>query len=105
MVLRIAICGGGIGGLTAAHCTLMLCGQNVTVDVYEASAYEVNTTVELFDNQNEGLGLSLGPNALRVWSHVGLEKQFTATSPVDNSSSSHIWMRIRQWDTGISPTP
>lgn len=32
--------------------------------------------------------------------HVGLEKQLTAVSPIENTSYSHIWMRVRQWDTG-----
>jgi len=42
MVLKIGICGGGIGGLTTALCIDRLCGGRVELDVYEqASQYKV----------------------------------------------------------------
>jgi 2-polyprenyl-6-methoxyphenol hydroxylase-like FAD-dependent oxidoreductase len=42
MTLKIAICGGGIGGLTTALCIDRLCGERVELDVYEqASEYKV----------------------------------------------------------------
>lgn len=42
MVLKIAVCGGGIGGLTTALCIDRLCGDRVELDVYEqASQYKV----------------------------------------------------------------
>ena len=41
MALRVAVCGGGIGGLTAAHSILLLGDKDVQVDVSEASTYQV----------------------------------------------------------------
>lgn len=58
MALRVAICGGGIGGLTAAQSIFMLCGNNVTVDIYEASAFEVRILLEWIDSR------------MRVWDYL-----------------------------------
>jgi len=42
MVLRVAIVGGGIGGLTTALCINRLCGKNVALEVFEqAPEYKV----------------------------------------------------------------
>jgi 2-polyprenyl-6-methoxyphenol hydroxylase-like FAD-dependent oxidoreductase len=42
MVLKVAIVGGGIGGLTTALCIDRLCGDNVTLEVFEqAPQYKV----------------------------------------------------------------
>jgi 2-polyprenyl-6-methoxyphenol hydroxylase-like FAD-dependent oxidoreductase len=42
MVLKIAIAGGGIGGLTTALCIDRLCGDNVSIEVFEqAPQYKV----------------------------------------------------------------
>ena len=42
MVVKVAICGGGIGGLTTALSIDRLCGHQVELDVYEqASQYKV----------------------------------------------------------------
>jgi 2-polyprenyl-6-methoxyphenol hydroxylase-like FAD-dependent oxidoreductase len=42
MVLKVVICGGGIGGLTTALCIDRLCGNNVKLEVFEqAPQYKV----------------------------------------------------------------
>jgi protoporphyrinogen oxidase len=42
MALKVAICGGGIGGLTTALCIDRLCGDNVALEVFEqAPEYKV----------------------------------------------------------------
>lgn len=42
MVLKVAIVGGGIGGLTTALCIDRLCGNNVALEVFEqAPEYKV----------------------------------------------------------------
>jgi len=42
MVLKVAVCGGGIGGLTTALCIDRLCGDNVALEVFEqAPQYKV----------------------------------------------------------------
>jgi 2-polyprenyl-6-methoxyphenol hydroxylase-like FAD-dependent oxidoreductase len=35
MVLKVAICGGGIGGLTTALCIDRLCGDKVEIECFE----------------------------------------------------------------------
>jgi salicylate hydroxylase len=59
--LRIAIVGGGIGGLTAA-CALR--ERGFEVDVYEKSA----------ELKEVGAGLQLGPNAVKVLNALGFSK-------------------------------
>jgi len=42
MVLKVAICGGGIGGLTTALCIDRFCDNNVELEVFEqAPEYKV----------------------------------------------------------------
>jgi salicylate hydroxylase len=62
---RVAIIGGGIGGLIAAHA---LCRQGVEVAVYE-SAPELREI---------GAGVALGPNAMKVLRSLGLEDDVRA---------------------------
>jgi salicylate hydroxylase len=65
--VRIAIVGGGIGGLTAA---LAMTQAGFSVTVYERAA-------ELAD---QGAGITLAPNATRVLYHLGLGPDLEATS-------------------------
>lgn len=65
--MRIAIVGGGIGGLAAA---LALTQAGFTVTVHERSP-------ELID---QGAGITLAPNATRVLYHLGLGPALEATS-------------------------
>ena len=62
---RVAIIGGGIGGLTAAHA---LCRCGVEVSIYE-SAPELREI---------GAGVALGPNAMKVLRSLGLEDDVRA---------------------------
>lgn len=46
MALKVAICGGGIGGLTTALCIDRLCGNNVSLEIFEqAPEYKVLLTI------------------------------------------------------------
>jgi salicylate hydroxylase len=62
---RVAIIGGGIGGLTAAHA---LCRRGIEVAIYE-SAPELREI---------GAGVALGPNAMKVLRSLGLEDDVRA---------------------------
>ena len=79
----ICIVGGGLGGLTAAL-ALMLKGLKVTV--YE-QAHELKEV---------GAGVQLGPNAVGVLYHLGLEEQLRGIST--NTQGK----RVRLWNTGQS---
>ena len=65
--LRIAVIGGGIGGLTAAI-ALRLAGATVTV--YERTAHLVD----------QGAGVTLAPNATKVLYQLGLGPQLETTA-------------------------
>ena len=81
--MKICIVGGGLGGLTAAL-ALMLKGLKVTV--YE-QAHELKEV---------GAGVQLGPNAVGVLYHLGLEEQLRGIS-TDTQGK-----RVRLWNTGQS---
>jgi len=81
--MKICIVGGGLGGLTAAL-ALMLKGLKVTV--YE-QAHELKEV---------GAGVQLGPNAVGVLYHLGLEEQLRGIST--NTQGK----RVRLWNTGQS---
>ena len=57
--MRVAVVGGGVGGLTAA---IALARKGVAVEVFEQAA-EVTAV---------GASLQLGPNALRLMDELGL---------------------------------
>jgi salicylate hydroxylase len=84
--LRIAIVGGGLGGLMAALCVHSFCGSTaVKIDVYEqASEYK-----------EIGAGVSLGRNTLRVIKQIGLYEQTYAMAGKTDS-----WLSARRYDTG-----
>src|ERR1044071_152654 len=65
--MKIAIVGGGIGGLTAA---LALTQLGFRVTVHERSPQLVD----------QGAGITLAPNATRVLYHLGLGPALEATS-------------------------
>ncbi|HET6607610.1 MAG TPA: FAD-dependent monooxygenase [Rhodopila sp.] len=65
--MRIAVVGGGIGGLASA---LALTQAGFSVDVYERSP-------QLID---QGAGVTLAPNATRVLYHLGLGDALEATA-------------------------
>ncbi len=64
---RVAIVGGGIGGLTAARA---LCGRGVEVAVYEAAP----------ELREIGAGVALHANAMKVLGSLGLEDDVRATA-------------------------
>jgi salicylate hydroxylase len=78
---RIAIIGGGIGGLTAA---LALRQKGFEVEVFE-------TAPEL---KEIGAGLDLGPNSIRVMRSLGLED---AVRAIGWHAPTRVW---RHWKTG-----
>jgi salicylate hydroxylase len=65
--MKIAIVGGGIGGLTTA---LAMTQAGFSVSVYERSPQLVD----------QGAGISLAPNATRVLYHLGLGPELEATA-------------------------
>ncbi len=85
---RIAVIGGGIGGLTAAQA---LWQRGFDVAVYEA-------TPEL---KEIGAGVALGPNAMKALRALGLEESVRAVGWEADYSL------LRNWRTGriISRTP
>ena len=85
---RIAIIGGGIGGLTAA---VAMHQQNIEVEVYEQST----------QISEIGAGVSLSPNAIKAYRGLGLEAQIAAAG---FESDNQL---VRTWNTGnvISQVP
>src|SRR5919109_743161 len=85
---RIALIGGGIGGLTAAHALLR---QGFEVHVYEAAP----------ELKEIGAGVALGPNAMKALRALGLEAK---VREVAWESENQL---LRNWKTGriISKTP
>jgi 2-polyprenyl-6-methoxyphenol hydroxylase-like FAD-dependent oxidoreductase len=59
MGVKIAVIGGGIGGLTAA---IALARQGMTVEVYEQAA----------ELKEVGAGVGLWPNAMAAFDQIGL---------------------------------
>jgi salicylate hydroxylase len=80
-VTRVAIIGGGIGGLTAA-CALR--ERGIEVAIYE-SAPELREI---------GAGVALHPNAMKVFRSLGLEDDVRATAGRSD------WALTRNWKTG-----
>jgi len=78
---RIAVAGGGLGGVTAA---LLLQQAGHHVRVFEQAPQLARI----------GAGIALGPNVLRVMRHIGMFPEMMATGIVPERSLS------REWDTG-----
>ncbi|WP_437756457.1 FAD-dependent monooxygenase [Sorangium sp. So ce1389] len=79
--VRIAIIGGGIGGLTAAQ-VLLRAGHEVTCFEQVAELREV------------GAGIQVGPNASRVLHRLGLAE------PLAKVAVQPVAIEIKRWDTG-----
>ncbi|KAL7929231.1 hypothetical protein V8C35DRAFT_331899 [Trichoderma chlorosporum] len=84
--LRIAVVGGGLGGLITALCIHSFCDPTaIEVDIYEqAPEYKEN-----------GAGVSLGRNTFKVLKQIGLYEQTYAIA-----GKSNIWLSIRRYDDG-----
>jgi salicylate hydroxylase len=78
---RVAIIGGGIGGLTAA---IALSRAGVEVAVYEAAA----------ELKEIGAGVALHPNAMKVLRAIGVEGN------VREVAGNAPWQVMRNWKTG-----
>src|ERR1700756_5318380 len=78
---RVAIIGGGIGGLTAANA---LSRAGIEVAVYEAAA----------ELKEIGAGVALHPNAMKVLRAIGVEDNLRQVA-----GRSH-WQFMRNWKTG-----
>src|SRR5688500_20131125 len=85
---RIAIIGGGIGGLTAAHALLR---KGFEVEVYEAAP----------ELKEIGAGVALGPNSMKALRSLDLEQ------PVRDVAWESEFQYLRNWKTErvISKTP
>src|SRR5580692_5281999 len=64
---RVAIIGGGIGGLNAARA---LCRRGIEVAIYEAAP----------ELREIGAGVALGPNAMKVLRSLGIEDEVRAVA-------------------------
>jgi len=78
---RVAIIGGGIGGLTAANA---LSRAGIEVAVYEAAA----------ELKEIGAGVALHPNAMKVLRAIGVEGN------VREAAGHAPWQVVRNWKTG-----
>src|SRR5215510_3085261 len=78
---KIAIIGGGIGGLAAA---LALLRRGIDVDVYEQSK----------DFREVGAGIEISPNGTRVLDALGLKKAF------EHVRVELLKRELRHWKTG-----
>ena len=85
---RVAVIGGGIGGLTAAHA---LRRRGFEVKVYEAAP----------ELKEIGAGVALGPNAMKALRSLDLE------GPVRAVAWESEYQLLRNWRSGriISKTP
>jgi len=85
---RIALIGGGIGGLTAAHALLR---RGFEVSVHEAAP----------ELKEIGAGVALGPNSMKALRSLDLEQ------PVRDVAWESEFQYLRNWKTGrvISKTP
>ena len=79
--MKIAIVGGGIGGLATA---LAMTKAGLAVTVHESSEQLVD----------QGAGITLGPNATRVLYHLDIGRALEATSVVPPK------MEYRHYSTG-----
>jgi salicylate hydroxylase len=80
-VTRVAIIGGGIGGLTAARA---LCRRGIEVAIYEAAP----------ELREIGAGVALHPNAMKVLQSLDLEDDVRSTA------GRSEWLLTRNWKNG-----
>lgn len=83
--MRIAVVGGGIGGLVAALSLHYHCGSRVAIDIYEqASEYK-----------EIGAGVGIGVNAVKLLDKIGLGRQVMDISGDRNG----VWISFRRYDS------
>lgn len=79
--LNVIVIGAGLGGLTAASC-LSRAGFDVTIYEQAAALGEV------------GAGIQVGPNAIKVLRHIGIEDALEAVAVRPDG------LDVRDWQTG-----
>lgn len=85
--LRVAIVGGGIGGLFTALCIHHRCkDQPLQIDVYEQAA----------EYKEIGAGVGLGINAAKLVHYIGLGDKLNAIA----GTRGGVWMSFRRFDNG-----
>lgn len=84
--LRVAIIGGGIGGLFAALTIQQQCQENVKIDVYEQAS----------EFKEIGAGVGLAVNAARLVHKVGLGDGLNRVAGYRNG----VWISFRRFDNG-----
>jgi salicylate hydroxylase len=83
---RVAVVGGGIGGLFAALSLHHHVKHRLQIDVYEqASRY-----------REIGAGVGLGPNAAKLFHEIGVGERMNAIAGQRNG----VWITFRRFDTG-----
>ena len=83
---RIAITGGGLGGLFCALSLHHYVQQPLQIDVYEQAA----------QYREIGAGIGLGPNAAKLFHELGLGPRINEIAGNRNG----VWIAFRRYDTG-----
>ncbi|KPI42934.1 Salicylate hydroxylase [Cyphellophora attinorum] len=83
---RVAIVGGGLGGLFCALSLHHHVKHPLQIDVYEQAA----------QYREIGAGIGLGPNAAKLFHEVGLGERINAIS----GDRAGVWISFRRFDTG-----
>ncbi|OQV04529.1 FAD binding domain-containing protein [Cladophialophora immunda] len=84
--LRVAIIGGGIGGLCTALSLHYHCGSHVDIDVYEQAP----------QYKEIGAGVGIGVNAAKLLHKIGIGETVSKIS----GKRSGIWITFRKFDDG-----
>ncbi|OAP65091.1 hypothetical protein AYL99_01063 [Fonsecaea erecta] len=84
--LRVAIVGGGIGGLCTALSLHYHCGSNVDIDVYEQAP----------QYKEIGAGVGIGVNAAKLLHKIGIGETISTIA----GKRTGIWITFRKFDDG-----
>lgn len=84
--LRVAIIGGGIGGLCAALSIHKHCGSSVTIDIYEQAA----------QYKEIGAGVGIGANAAKILHKIGVGEETGKIAGIREG----YWIQFRKFDDG-----
>jgi len=83
---RVAIIGGGIGGLCAALSIYHHCGSAVDIDIYEQAP----------QYKEIGAGVGIGPNAAKLLYKIGIGEAVQRIAGIRNNT----WISFRKFDDG-----
>ncbi|KZT00558.1 FAD/NAD(P)-binding domain-containing protein [Laetiporus sulphureus 93-53] len=84
--LTIAICGGGVGGLTCA--VALSRNNNIQVDIYEAASRFAEI----------GAGIGVWPRGMRVLQALGLDRELANVAIVDPEERQKVVFEFRKGD-------